>query len=131
MNTESIKNPNEPARSSRLKKENTQLNLEEIVSISNKIGLEYVEAKKKAEYYELLKPSKRAQAMEKYDDEKRSEAKIRRLAETDPDYLQFINQLVEAKSNSEKLKIRYESYKNLFEAKRSLLSYQKAEMNIL
>ena len=57
--------------------------------------------------------------------------KIRRLAETDPDYLQFINQLVEAKSNSEKLKIRYESYKNLFEAKRSLLSYQKAEMNIL
>ena len=43
------------------------------MSISNKIGLEYVEAKKKAEYYELLKPSKRAQAMEKYDDEKRSE----------------------------------------------------------
>ena len=112
-------------------KKSDHLNLEQIVSISNKIGMEYVDAKKKADFYELLKPCKRAQAMEKYDDEKRSEAKIRRLAETDPEYIQFINDLVEAKSCCDKLKVRYESYKNLFEAKRSLLSYQKAEMKML
>ena len=33
--------------------------------------------------------------------------------------------------DGDKLRIRYESYKNLFEARRSLLSYQKAEMKLL
>ena len=69
--------------------------------------------------------------MEKYDDEKRSEAKIKRLAETDKSYKDFLDKLSEAKASSERLKIRYESYKNLFEARRSMLSYQKAEMRLI
>ena len=69
--------------------------------------------------------------MEKYDDNKRSEAKIKRLAETDEIYRDFLDNLSEAKAICERLKIRYESYKNLFEARRSMLSYQKAEMRLI
>lgn len=107
------------------------LTLEEIVSLANKIGLEYVKSKKIAEYYELMKASKRAGFMEKYDDGKRTETKIRRLAEIDEDYINFLKDLSQAKFECEQLKIRYESYKNLFEARRSMLSYQKAEMTLL
>lgn len=108
----------------------SNLDLEDIVRIANKIGLEYANAKKKAEHLDLLKATKRAQAMIKYDDGKRSEAKIKRLAEADEQYVDHLIQLSDAKSEAEKLKIRYESYKNLFEAKRSLLSYQKEEMKL-
>ena len=59
------------------------------------------------------------------------EAKLRRLTETDAEYVEFIEKLAQAKGDSERLRIRYESYKNLFEARRSLLSYQKAEMKLL
>jgi competence protein ComGF len=105
--------------------------LEDIVVITTKVGLEYANAKKEADRGELLKSTRKAQAMEKYDDGKRSETKIRRLAEMDPEYIQFLNQLAEWKAKSEKLRIRYDSYKNLFEARRSMLSYQKMEMRIL
>lgn len=113
------------------KSKTANLTLEDIVTLANKIGLEYVKSKKDAEYYELMKASKRAECMEKYDDGKKSEAKIRRLAETDPDYVSFLEKLSKAKFECEQLKIRYESYKNLFEARRSMLSYQKAEMSLL
>ena len=108
-----------------------ELNLEEIVHLANKVGMEYVAAKKKAERCELMKATSRARAMERYDDGKRSEAKIKRLAEMDADYVRFLEELAEAKAESERLRIRYESYKNLFEARRSMLSYQKAEMKVL
>ena len=108
-----------------------QLTLEDIVTLANKIGLEYVESKRKAEYFELIKPTERAKLMEKHDDGKLSETKIKRLAETDPDYITFLENLSDAKFKCEQLKIRYESYKNLFEARRSMLSYRKAEMNLI
>ena len=107
------------------------LTLEDIVTLANKVGLEYVKSKKTAEYYDLMKSSKKAECMEKHDDGKKSEAKIRRLAETDSEYIEFLKELSKAKFESEQLKIRYESYKNLFEARRSMLSYQKAEMTLL
>lgn len=107
-----------------------KMNLEEIVHLANKVGMEFAKAKKQAEYLDLLKPTKRAKAMLKFDDGKTSEAKIKRLAETDEEYVDFLAQLSEAKSESEKLKIRYDSYRNLFEARRSMLSYQKAEMKL-
>ena len=107
------------------------LSLEDIVHITNKIGMEYVEAKKELEIIELHKHTNRAIAMEKYDDGTKTEAKIRRLAEMDDKYIECLNGIVQAKHNMEKLKLRYESYKNLFEAKRSMLSYQKAEMRLL
>ena len=107
------------------------LNLEQIVMLSNKIGLEYADAKKEAEKLDLLRTSVRARVAIRLDDGEMTEAKLRRLTETDKEYTDFIEQLSEAKGKSEKLRIRYESYKNLFEAKRSMLSYQKAEMKII
>ncbi len=107
------------------------LNLEEIVHLANKVGMEYVHSKALAEKFSLFKATEKSKAMQRYDDGIRSEAKIKRLAETDKEYLDFLEQLAQAKASSEKLRIRYESYLNLFEAKRSLLSYQKAEMSLL
>ena len=106
------------------------MNLEEIVKLANNAGMAYVGAKKESERLELLKPTMRARAMEAYDNGERTEAKIRRLAEVDSEYVQFIERLAAAKSESERTRIRYESFKNLFEARRSMLSYQKAEMRI-
>lgn len=107
-----------------------RLNLEEIVHLANKAGLEYAEARKTAERLELLKATERSRAMERHDDGKRSEARIRRMAETDEQYIIFLETLSQAKGECEKLRIRYESFKNLFEARRSILSYQKAEMRL-
>ncbi len=108
-----------------------KLGLEDIVHLANKIGLEYAGAKKEAERLDLLKATVRARVSIRLDDGKLSEAKLRRLTETDDEYVNFIEQLAAAKGESDKLRIRYESYKNLFEARRSLLSYQKAEMKLL
>ncbi|MFK7825515.1 MAG: hypothetical protein AB8G05_15300 [Oligoflexales bacterium] len=113
------------------KRQIDHMSLEEIVHLANKVGMEYCDAKRKSERLELLKPTQRAKAMEKYDDGKRSEAKIKRLAEVDQEYIRSLEELSEAKSASEKLRLRYESFKNLFEARRSMLSYQKAEMKLL
>lgn len=108
-----------------------KLGLEEIVHLTNKVGLEYVNAKKEAERLELLKPSIRAKIMIRLDDGSMSEAKLRRRTETDPEYLEFLEKLNSARGECDKLRVRYESYKNLFDARRSMLSYQKAEMNLL
>ena len=108
-----------------------KLGLEEIVHLANRIGLEYATAKRDAERLELLKPTVRSRVTIRLDDGSLTEAKLRRLTETDPEYVEFIEKLAQAKGESERLRIRYESYKNLFEAKRSLLSYQQAEMKLL
>lgn len=108
-----------------------KLGLEEIVHLANRIGLEYATAKRDAERLELLKPTVRAQVTIRLDDGSMSEAKLRRLTETDPEYVSFLEKLAAAKGECDKLRVRYESYKNLFEARRSLLSYQKAEMKLL
>ena len=106
------------------------LGLEEIVHITNKVGLDYVEAKKISDHLTLLKSSTKAKIMLRLDDGQLSEVKLQRLADVDPQYLDFLEQLTDAKKESDRLKVRYESYKNLFEAKRSVLSYQKAEMKM-
>ena len=108
-----------------------KLGLEDIVHLANRIGLEYATAKRDAERLELLKPTVRSRVSIRLDDGSLTEAKLRRLTETDSEYVDFIENLAQAKGESERLRIRYESYKNLFEARRSLLSYQKAEMKLL
>ena len=108
----------------------SKLSLEEIVHIANKVGLEYVDAKKESERLSLMKASRKAQIMIRLDNGEMSEAKLQRTAEVDSEYIEFLELLAEAKRKSARLKIRYESYKNLFEARRSLLSYQKAEMGL-
>lgn len=123
--------PSSPQTNSAKNENPERLGLEEIVHIANKIGMEYADAKKDSERFELLKPTIRARIMLGLDDGNLPEAKLRRLTETHAEYIAFIEQMVEAKGKAEKLRIRYESYKNLFEAKRSLLSYQKAEMKLI
>lgn len=108
-----------------------KLGLEEIVHLANKIGLEFANAKREAERLELLKPTVRARIAIRLDNGDISEVKLKRLTETDTEYIEFLDKLVNAKGECERLRIRYESYKNLFEAKRSLLSYQKAEMKLI
>lgn len=112
----------------------SQLGLEEIVKLAHKVGLDFVEAKQRAEHLSLLKASTRAKIMirlEETHEGKITEAKLARLAESDLEYLEFLDQLAEAKRLADKLKVRYDSYKNLFEARRSMMSYQKAEMTLL
>ncbi len=108
-----------------------RLGLEEIVHLTNRVGLEYVLAKKEAERLDLLKNTVRARVTIRIDDGHLSEAKLRRMMETDAEYTDFLESLVNARADAERLRVRYESYKNLFEARRSLLSYQKAEMKLL
>jgi hypothetical protein len=108
-----------------------KMSLEDIVFMANKVGMEYAKARKESEHLELLKPTIKSRAMIRHDSGDVSEAKLKRLAETDDEYVRFLLELATAKSESERLRIRYESYKNLFEARRSMLSYQKAEMKIL
>lgn len=108
-----------------------KLGLEEIVRIANKVGLEYVDAKRDAEHYALIKNSVRARIMLRLDDGNMSEAKLTRLTETDQEYIDFIEKLADSRRECDRLRIRYESYKNLFEARRSVLSYQKAEMKLI
>ncbi len=108
-----------------------KLGLEEIVYLTNKIGLEYAEAKKQLDKLELLKPTIRARIAIRLDTGELTETKLKRLTEVDEEYVTYMEELVEARSAADKLKIRYESYKNLFDARRSLLSYQKAEMKLL
>ncbi len=108
-----------------------RLGLEEIVHLANKVGLEYASAKKDADRLELLKPTIRARIMIRLDDGVLNETRLRRLTETDPEYVEFLEKMAETRGEADKLRVRYESYKNLFEAKRSLLSYHKAEMKLV
>jgi len=108
-----------------------KLGLEEIVHIANKVGLDYVEAKRNAEHFELMKAPTRARIALRLDDGKMTENRLRRLTETDPEYLDFLENLSTSRRESDRLKVRYESYKNLFDARRSLLSFQKEEMKLL
>ena len=114
---------------------NTKVNLdlEEIVLLTNKIGLEYASEKHEADRLSLLKHTVQARIMLELDESysNLSEAKKRRLMEASKKYVDFIEELLCAKKKYENLRIRYDSYKNLFEARRSMLSYKKAEMNLI
>lgn len=113
------------------RQESEKLGLEDIVHLANRVGLEFATAKKESDRLELLRSTVRARISIRMDDGKISEVRLKRLTETDPEYIDFIEKLSEAKGECERLRIRYESYKNLFEARRSMLSYQKAEMKLL
>lgn len=110
---------------------NDRLGLEDIVHLANKIGLELVNAKKEFDILDHGKNTLRAQIISNLDDGTLSEAKLKRLSEIDSSYLEHMEKLINAKAEYEKLRIRYDSYKNLFDARRSLLSFQKAEMKLI
>lgn len=119
---------------SKIESKDSSLSLEEIVKVTNVIGLKYAEAKKEFDRLDLFKTVVKARIsmrIEQTSEEKLTEIKLKRLTETDSEYISYLEKLLEAKTSVENLKIRYDSYKNLFEAKRSLLSYQKAELKLL
>jgi hypothetical protein len=113
-----------------------ELTLEEIIQLANKIGLEYVDKRRDAERLELLRTSVRAKIMNRIEAESGPEASIpegrlKRLAEADSEYVQLLEQIAHMRAESEKLRIRYESYRNLFDAKRTMISYKKTELKTL
>lgn len=112
------------------------LSLEEIIQLANKIGLEYVDKRRDAERLELLRTTVRARIMNRIESEAGNESSIpegrlKRLAEADPEYVQLLEQIAQTRAESEKLRIRYESYRNLFDAKRTMISYKKTELKTL
>lgn len=110
------------------------MNLEEIIHMANKLGLEYVEKRKQAERLELIRTSIRSKIMNRLESEegnKIPESKLKRLAEADAEYIDLLESIAEARAESEKLRIRYESYRNLFDARRTLISYKKTELRTL
>ena len=110
-----------------------EMALEEIIQISNKIGLEYVDKKKEAERFELLRTSIRAKIMNRLElgGEKIAEARLKRLAEADFEYVDLLEKIVSTRAEAERLRIRYESYKSLFDARRTMISYKKVELKNL
>lgn len=123
------KNTNNQQPSGQIK----EMGLEEIIQLANKIGLEYVEKRKEAERYELLRTSIRAQIMNRIElsQEKMPESRLKRLAEADPEYTDLLEKIANSRAETEKLRIRYESYKSLFDARRTMISYKKIELKTL
>ncbi len=125
-----------PAGGSSTAQSQRDLSLEEIIQLANKIGLEYADKRRDAERLELLRTTVRARIMNRIESEAGSEASIpegrlKRLAEADPEYVQLLEQIASTRAESEKLRIRYESYRNLFDAKRTMISYKKTELKTL
>ena len=110
-----------------------EMALEEIIQISNKIGLEYVDKRKDAERLELLRTSIRAKIMNNIElkGDKIPEARLKRLAEADSEYIDLLEKIASTRAEAEKLRNRYESYKSLFDARRTMISYKKVELKSL
>jgi hypothetical protein len=110
------------------------LSLEEIIHLANRIGLEHVEKRREAERLELLRTSVRAQIMNRLESEsseKIPESRLKRLAEANAEYMKLLEDIAKARSEAEKLRVRYESYRDLFDAKRTMISYKKTELRTL
>lgn len=110
------------------------MELEEMVQLTNEAGLAFVDRRKEAERLELLRTSVRARVMNRIEADstsKLSENKLKRLAEADDEYVVILEEIAQVRAEAEALRIRYESYRNLFEARRTLISYKKTELRTL
>jgi hypothetical protein len=106
------------------------LSLEEIIQLAN------VDKRREAERLELLRTTVRSKIMNRIEAEAGAgvtlpEGKLKRLAEADAEYIELLEQISFMRAESEKLRIRYESYRNLFDAKRTMISYKKVELKTL
>jgi hypothetical protein len=114
--------------------EKRELSLEDIIQLANKIGLEHADKRRDAEHLELLRTSVRAKIMNRMEEASEKsipESKLKRLAEADGEYLELLEKIATARAESEKLRVRYESYRHLFDAKRTMISLKKVEMKHL
>ena len=63
--------------------------------------------------------------------EKIPEARLKRLAEAEEEYTSLLENIAFTRAEAEKLRIRYESYKSLFDARRTMISFKKVELKNL
>ncbi len=107
-----------------------ELSLEDIIQLANRIGLEFADRRQQAERLELMRTPVRSKIMNELaqGDPKASESRLKRLAEGSDAYVSLLEEIVVARAEAERLRIRYESYRSLFEARRTLMSYKKAEL---
>lgn len=110
-----------------------EFGLEEIIQLANKIGLEFVDKRRDAERLELLRTVVRARIMNRIESENEgiTETRLKRFAEADPEYVKLLEDIANVRAEAEKLRIRYESYRNLFDARRTMISFKKVEMKTL
>lgn len=106
-------------------------NLEKLVTEIEEAGIYYVELRAIARRYEELKKIKLAQL--KRDHAKRNDGRISHVqleskAYADPDYKKFILDLVRTEKESEKAKVRYEACKNLFDAMRTNIAFEREKL---
>jgi hypothetical protein len=128
--------PHSASSSSNATQQQRELTLEEIIQLANKIGLEYADKRRDAERLELLRTTVRSRIMNRIEadaglDASIPEGRLKRLAEADAEYVQLLEQIAQSRAEAEKLRIRYESYRNLFDAKRTMISYKKTELKTL
>jgi hypothetical protein len=111
------------------------VSLEEIAHLIHEAGMIYAQAKARFEKLDLFRPSVKAIAMQNAlnaaPDTKISETRLTHQAEASKEYRAHLEVLAEAQIAFEVARIHYESLRNLFEAKRSQLSYLKAEMALV
>lgn len=109
--------------------------LEQVVVEAETKGKEWVSAKQVAKRLEELKKYKLSKVMnefeisEKVNGGKVSETKLKRLAEGSKDYKDHVEEWVIADKEANKLRIEYDALINFYEAKRSMLSLEKAKVN--
>jgi hypothetical protein len=106
-------------------------NLERFVVEYERAGIEWCEAKLKADLLDedakpFLDSLKNA-----LDDGETSEAKLSRLAQGSREYRDFIRGMVLAKADMLKKRVRYDGLQMLFEARRSNLSFEKEKFRFL
>jgi hypothetical protein len=111
-----------------------QFDLQEVVRQMHAAGLKYAKSKALLERLELTRSSVKARLMQKIlqtaGDGKISETRLLHQAEATPEYWSHLEQIAKAREDFEIHRIVYESLRALFDAKRSEMSYAKAEMNL-
>ena len=106
--------------------------LENLVKQINEAGLAMVEAQLKAS--QLADDEKNFLAtlmsdLEKAIDEKTSETKLERMARGSSEFRDYVRGRVLAQGEAQRLRVRYQSYQSLFEAKRSELALEREKIS--
>ena len=109
--------------------------LESLAYEIEKKGKAWIEAKQVSERYDELKKIVLAEIQNNLEltntGKELSEARLKRTAEGSDKYRTHIVDMCEVKKNASVAYIEYEALKNLFEAKRSDQSFEKAKMQLI
>ena len=101
---------------------------ERLVKQINDAGMEWVEAKLKADQLEADQKPFLSAIKNSIDDGDTSEAKLDRLALGSKEYRAYAASVCTAQAEMLRKKVRYESFQSLFEAKRSQGALERAKI---